>query len=136
MFDVTPGLTGANRGVVVMERSDAIEAPLGVTLLERQLPTAQRQACRPYDTGIICRLTEAYSSIEARSRFAAKRFSFDSVVFVLNIIDTHAAHASPEELPLGTAHLMTFQLTPIGPLNPLHQLLVPAVCRNLGANVR
>jgi hypothetical protein len=29
-----------------------------------------------------------------------------------------------EELPLGKAHLMTFQLTPIGPLNPLRQLLV------------
>src|SRR5262249_33817833 len=28
---------------------------------------------------------------------------------------------------LRLAHLMTFQLTPIGPLNPLRQLLVPAV---------
>jgi hypothetical protein len=27
----------------------------------------------------------------------------------------------------GKAHLMTFQLTPIGPLNPLRQLLIPAV---------
>jgi hypothetical protein len=36
-----------------------------------------------------------------------------------------AAHAVLEELPLGKAHLMT--LTPIGPLNPLRQLLVPAV---------
>jgi hypothetical protein len=41
--------------------------------------------------------------------------------------DTQAAHAVLEELPLGKAHLMTFQLTPIGPLNPLRQLLVPAV---------
>jgi hypothetical protein len=41
--------------------------------------------------------------------------------------DTRAAHAMLEELPLGKAHLMTFQLTPIGPLNPLRQLLVPAV---------
>ena len=32
--------------------------------------------------------------------------------------DTQAAHAMLEELPLGKAHLMTFQLTPIGPLNP------------------
>jgi hypothetical protein len=31
-----------------------------------------------------------------------------------------------EELPLGKAHLMTFQLTPIGPLNPLRQLLALA----------
>ena len=28
---------------------------------------------------------------------------------------------------LGKAHLITFQLTPIGPLNPLRRLLVPAV---------
>src|SRR5262249_49325242 len=49
------------------------------------------------------------------------------VVFVLNMTDTQAAHAVLEELPLGKAHLMTFQLTPIGPLNPLRQLLVPAV---------
>jgi len=40
--------------------------------------------------------------------------------------DTQAAHAMLEELPLGKAHLMTFQLTPIGPLNPLRQLLAPA----------
>jgi hypothetical protein len=40
--------------------------------------------------------------------------------------DTQAAHAMLEELPLGKAHLMTFQLMPIGPLNPLRQLLVPA----------
>jgi hypothetical protein len=49
------------------------------------------------------------------------------VVFVLNMTDTQAAHAVLEELPLGKAHLMTFQLMPIGPLNPLRQLLVPAV---------
>jgi hypothetical protein len=49
------------------------------------------------------------------------------VVFILNMTDTQAAHAVLEELPLGKAHLMTFQLTPIGPLNPLRQLLVPAV---------
>jgi hypothetical protein len=49
------------------------------------------------------------------------------VVFILNMTDTQAPHAMLEELPLGKAHLMTFQLTPIGPLNPLRQLLVPAV---------
>ena len=49
------------------------------------------------------------------------------VVFILNMTDTEAAHTMLEELPLGKAHLMTFQLTPIGPLNPLRHLLVPAV---------
>ena len=41
--------------------------------------------------------------------------------------DTQAEHPMLEDLPLGKAHLMTFQLTPIGPLNPLRQLLVPGV---------
>jgi len=49
------------------------------------------------------------------------------VVFILNMTDTQAAHTMLEELPFGKTHLMTFQLTPIGPLNPLRQLLVPAV---------
>jgi hypothetical protein len=45
--------------------------------------------------------------------------------------DAQANHAVLEELPLGKAHLMTFQLTPIGPLNPLRQLLAPAVPHQL-----
>jgi hypothetical protein len=31
-----------------------------------------------------------------------------------------------EKLPLGVAHLMSFELVPLGPLNPLRQLLAPA----------
>jgi hypothetical protein len=31
-----------------------------------------------------------------------------------------------EKLPLGQAHLMSFELIPLGPLNPLRQLLRPA----------
>jgi len=31
-----------------------------------------------------------------------------------------------EKLPLGVAHLMSFELIPLGPLNPLRQLLPPA----------
>jgi hypothetical protein len=44
------------------------------------------------------------------------------VVFILNVTDTSAAHDMLEKLPLGQAHLMTFELIPIGPLNPLRQL--------------
>jgi hypothetical protein len=44
------------------------------------------------------------------------------VVFVLNMTDAEAARAMLENLPLGRAHLMTFELIPIGPLNPLRQL--------------
>jgi hypothetical protein len=44
------------------------------------------------------------------------------VVFILNVTDTAAAHDMLEKLPLGQAHLMSFELMPIGPLNPLRQL--------------
>ena len=45
------------------------------------------------------------------------------MVFILNVTDVGAAQAMLEALPLGTAHLMTFELHSIGPLNPLRQLL-------------
>jgi hypothetical protein len=47
------------------------------------------------------------------------------VVFILNVTDPAAAQAMLEALPLGRAHLMSFELTPLGPLNPLRQLLGP-----------
>ena len=45
------------------------------------------------------------------------------VVFILNVNDIGEAQAMLEALPLGKAHLMTFELYPIGPLKPLRQLL-------------
>jgi hypothetical protein len=47
------------------------------------------------------------------------------VVFILNGADVKAAREMLEALPLGQAHLMTFELMPIGPLSPLRQLLAP-----------
>jgi Muconolactone delta-isomerase len=44
------------------------------------------------------------------------------VVFILNVTDVAAAHEMLEKLPLGQAHLMSFELTPLAPLNPLRQL--------------
>jgi hypothetical protein len=44
------------------------------------------------------------------------------VVFILNVTDTAAAHEMLEKLPLGQAHLMSFELIPLGPLNPLRLL--------------
>jgi hypothetical protein len=44
------------------------------------------------------------------------------VVFILNVTDPAAARDMLEELPLGQAQLMSFELIPIGPLNPLRQL--------------
>jgi hypothetical protein len=47
------------------------------------------------------------------------------VVFILNVQDLAAARGMLEQLPLGQAHLMSFQLRPIGPLAPMRQLLDP-----------
>jgi hypothetical protein len=44
------------------------------------------------------------------------------VAFILNVTDTTAAHEMLEYLPLGQAHLMSFELIPLGPLNQLRQL--------------
>lgn len=44
------------------------------------------------------------------------------VVFILNLTDVNAARELLEKLPLGQAHLMSFELIPIGPLSPLRQL--------------
>ena len=44
------------------------------------------------------------------------------VVFILNVTDPKAAHEMLEKLPLGQAHLMSFELIQLGPLNPLRQL--------------
>ena len=44
------------------------------------------------------------------------------VVFILNVTDPAAARDMLEKLPLGQAHLMSFELIPLGPLNPLCQL--------------
>jgi hypothetical protein len=44
------------------------------------------------------------------------------VAFILNVTDTATAREMLEQLPLGQAHLMTFELIPLAPLNPLRQL--------------
>src|SRR5215471_19338435 len=43
-------------------------------------------------------------------------------VFILNVTDLAAAHEMLEKLPLGQAHLMSFELIPLGPLAPLRRL--------------
>jgi hypothetical protein len=83
--------------------------------VQRILPTEVRETAQLYLDGKI----DQWYSLEDRP----------GVVFIVNVTDIQAAHAMLEELPLGKAHLMTFQLMPIGPLNPLRQLLVPPVSR-------
>ena len=44
-------------------------------------------------------------------------------VFLLNVTDPAEVHEFLEKLPLGRAGMMTFELTPMGPLWPLGLLL-------------
>ena len=44
------------------------------------------------------------------------------VAFIINVADPAVAHEMLEKLPLGKAHMMSFELIPIGPLNPLRFL--------------
>lgn len=46
------------------------------------------------------------------------------VVFLLNVTSIEEADTMLEKLPLGVAQRMKFQLMPLGPLNPLHILLL------------
>ena len=45
------------------------------------------------------------------------------VVFILNVTSPEEARAMLEALPLGREKMMHFELTPLGPLNPLRYLL-------------
>jgi hypothetical protein len=73
------------------------------------LPTEMRETAKLYLDG---KIDQWYSLQERRG-----------VAFILNVTDVAAAHDLLEKLPLGQAHLMTFELIPLGPLNPLRQLL-------------
>ena len=75
------------------------------------LPTEMRETAKLYLDG---KIDQWYSLQERRG-----------VAFMLNMTDTAAAHEMLEKLPLGQAHLMSFELIPLGPLNPLRQLLRP-----------
>jgi len=44
------------------------------------------------------------------------------VAFIINATDPAIAHEMLEKLPMGKAQMMSFELIPIGPLNPLRFL--------------
>jgi Muconolactone delta-isomerase len=72
------------------------------------LPTEVRETVKLYLDGKI----DQWFSLQGRN----------GVAFILNVTDPTTAHDMLERLPLGQAHLMTFELTPLAPLNPLRQL--------------
>jgi muconolactone delta-isomerase len=78
-------------------------------LVERTLAAEVRATTELYLEGKI----DQWWSLESRP----------GVVFILNVTDIGAAQAMLEALPLGKAHLMTFELYPVGPLKPLRRLL-------------
>ncbi|CAG2155989.1 hypothetical protein LMG31506_05556 [Cupriavidus yeoncheonensis] len=80
-------------------------------LVQHTLPTEVRETAQLYLEGKI----DQWYSLEDRA----------GVAFILNVTDVNQAHEMLEALPLGKSHLMTFSLHPIGPLNPLRQLLNP-----------
>ena len=79
--------------------------------VQRILPAEVRETARLYLDGKI----DQWHSLNDRR----------GVVFLLTLTDIQAAHAMLEELPLGKARLMTFELMPIGPLKPLWHLVDP-----------
>jgi hypothetical protein len=72
------------------------------------LPTEVRETVKLYLDGKI----DQWFSLQGRS----------GVAFILNVTDPAAAQDMLEKLPLGQAHLMSFELIPLAPLNPLPQL--------------
>ena len=77
-------------------------------LVRSILPNEIRETVKLYLDGKI----DQWFSLQSRS----------GVAFLLNVTDPAAAHDMLEQLPLGRAHLMSFELIPLGPLNPLRQL--------------
>ena len=72
------------------------------------LPTEVRETVKLYLDGKI----DQWYSLQGRV----------GVAFILNVTDIAAAHDMLEKLPLGQAHLMSFDLIPLAPLTPLRQL--------------
>ena len=72
------------------------------------LPNEVRETVKLYLDGKI----DQWFSLQDRS----------GVAFILNVTDPAAARDMLEKLPLGQAHLMSFELIPLAPLNPLRQL--------------
>src|SRR3984893_13566239 len=71
------------------------------------LPTEARATVKLYLDGKI----DQWFSLQGRN----------GVAFILSVTAPAAAHEMLEKLPLGQAHLMSFELIRLGPLNPLRQ---------------
>jgi hypothetical protein len=96
------------------------------------VPTTRILAIGTVNPGVDLAAVRAILPVEVRETVKLyldgkidQRFSLqgrNGVAFILNVTDTAAAHDMLEKLPLGQAHLMSFELIPLAPLNPLRQL--------------
>jgi hypothetical protein len=103
-----PAPTPTTRILAIGTLNPGVDPPQALAIL----PTEARETVKLYLDG---KIEQWYSLRERRG-----------VVFILNVTDKAAAHEMLERLPLGQADLMSFELIPLGPLNPLRQLLGPA----------
>jgi hypothetical protein len=92
--------------VMAIGRLNAKATPAALAAI---LPGEVRDTLRLYLSG---RIVEWYATADSTE-----------VVFFLDVGDVGQAHAILEQLPLGKAGMMDFELTAVGPLKPLGMLL-------------
>ena len=106
-------------GEVEMKAAKALTTKvLAIGTWTAKAPPAARPAIMPFEARDTLRL-ELLGKID--QWFAKSDGS--GAVFLMNVNDPAEAHALLEDLPLGRADMMTFELIPVGPLWPLGLLL-------------
>src|ERR1700709_1362390 len=91
---------------------------LAIGTWTEKAPPASRPAIMPSEARDTMRLMLA-GKIE---QWFAKADG-SGAVFLMNVTDPAEAHTLLENLPLGRADMMTFELIPVGPLGPLGLVL-------------
>lgn len=92
-----------------------------VLAIGRLTPGTTRQAVMPIMKQEVPETVKLYLAGKLDQWYS--RRDENGVVFLLNVSSVEEARALLEKLPLGQAHLMTFDLIPLGPLAPLGLLL-------------
>ena len=85
-----------------------VNAGVELAAVRKILPEEVRETVNLYLDGKI----DQWFSLQGRN----------GVAFILNVTDIDTARTMLDKLPLGRARMMTFELIPLAPLNPLRQL--------------
>ena len=126
---LTASLTVATFSFVGIAQTQAPPSPLGpvpttkvlaIGSLTTPLTPAQRRSIMPQEVPATVRLY-----LDGKIDQWWVRQDGKGVVFLMNVTSAEEAQALLDKLPLGEAHLMSFQFIPLGPLSPLRVLLVP-----------